>query len=128
MIVMGDPREPQTEMGPICFPGQLEKIRRYVRAAVESGAELLSGGGDRGLGGLFFEPTVVIGVRNDDPLCQEEIFGPVLAMLPFSEEQEAVDLVNQSSYGLAAGVWTADVRRAIRVTRALKVGTVWVNA
>jgi aldehyde dehydrogenase (NAD+) len=126
-IKMGDPKDPDTEMGPICFPGQLEKIRGYVDNARSSGAEV-AGGGDRGLGGLFFEPTVVTNVTNDARICQEEVFGPVLGVLPFNDEGEAVEIANASRYGLAAGIWTADVRRAFRVTRALRVGTVWINA
>jgi aldehyde dehydrogenase (NAD+) len=127
-IRMGDPKAADTEMGPICFPGQLEKIRRYVEEARSSGAEITSGGGDRGLGGLFFEPTIITNVTNEAQVCQDEIFGPVLTVLPFSDEQEAIDVANQSRYGLAAGIWTADVRRVFRMTKALRVGTVWVNA
>jgi aldehyde dehydrogenase (NAD+) len=127
-IRMGDPKAADTEMGPICFPGQLEKIRRYVDEARSGGAEITSGGGDRGLGGLFFEPTIITNVTNEAQVCQDEIFGPVLTVLPFSDEQEAIDVANQSRYGLAAGIWTADVRRVFRMTKALRVGTVWVNA
>jgi aldehyde dehydrogenase (NAD+) len=127
-IRMGDPKAADTEMGPICFPGQLEKIRRYVDEARSGGAEITSGGGDRGLGGLFFEPTVITNVTNEAQVCQDEIFGPVLTVLPFSDEREAIDVANQSRYGLAAGIWTADVRRVFRMTKALRVGTVWVNA
>jgi len=126
-IKMGDPKHPDTEMGPICFRGQLDKIRGYVDGARADGAEVI-GGGDRGMGGLFFEPTIVTNVTNDAAVCQDEIFGPVLGVLPFSDEQEAVDVANASRYGLAAGIWTADIRRAFRMTRALRVGTVWVNA
>jgi acyl-CoA reductase-like NAD-dependent aldehyde dehydrogenase len=127
-IKLGDPKDQYTEMGPICFPGQLEKIRRYVDEARAAGADVVAGGDDGGLGGLFFTPTIVTNVTNEAAVCQDEIFGPVLTVLPFSDEQEAVDLANQSRYGLAAGIWTADVRRALRMTRALRVGTVWVNA
>jgi aldehyde dehydrogenase (NAD+) len=127
-VRLGDPKEPETEMGPICFPGQLDKIRGYVDNARLAGAEIVTGGSDAGLGGLFFEPTVIADVTNDAQVCQDEIFGPVLTVLPFSDEQEAVDVANHSRYGLAAGIWTSDVRRAFRMTRALRVGTVWVNA
>ncbi|MFE4963790.1 aldehyde dehydrogenase [Streptomyces sp. NPDC056660] len=127
-IVMGDPIESATEMGPICFPGQLEKIRHYVDTARKEGAVIRTGGSDGGHGGLFFQPTLITGLPNDSVVCREEIFGPVLTAVPFGDEDEAVRLANDSSYGLAAGIWTADVRRVFRMTRALKVGTVWVNA
>ncbi|CAJ62055.1 MULTISPECIES: aldehyde dehydrogenase [Frankia] len=127
-IRLGDPKDPETEMGPICFPGQHEKIRRFVAQAKEQGADIVGGGGDGGLGGLFFEPTIVANVTNDAMVCQEEIFGPVLSVLRFSSEEEAIAIANDSRYGLAAGIWTADIRRAFRMTKALRVGTVWVNA
>lgn len=127
-IVMGDPTGSATEMGPICFPGQLEKIQHYVDTARKEGAVIRAGGGDGGHGGLFFQPTLITGLPNDSVVCREEIFGPVLTAVPFGDEDEAVRLANDSRYGLAAGIWTADVRRVFRMTRALKVGTVWVNA
>ncbi|HVV31143.1 MAG TPA: aldehyde dehydrogenase [Mycobacteriales bacterium] len=127
-IVLGDPKDPATEMGPICFAGQLEKIRTLVAAARRDGARVVTGGDDGGKGGLFFAPTILADVGNDAEICQEEVFGPVLTALKFSSEQEAIALANASRYGLAAGVWTLDVRRALRVTRRLRVGTVWVNA
>ncbi|HEX2743126.1 MAG TPA: aldehyde dehydrogenase [Streptosporangiaceae bacterium] len=127
-IVMGDPRQPETEMGPICFPGQLQKIQKFVQEARDSGARIVTGGDDRDLGGLFFAPTIIADVTNDAAVCQEEIFGPVLSMLRFSGEEEAVALANDSRYGLAAGLWTRDIQRAFRMTKRLRVGTVWVNA
>jgi acyl-CoA reductase-like NAD-dependent aldehyde dehydrogenase len=127
-IVMGDPRQPETEMGPICFPGQLQKIQKFVAEASDSGARIVTGGDDRDLGGLFFAPTIIADVTNDAAVCQEEIFGPVLSMLRFKDEEQAVALANDSRYGLAAGLWTRDVQRAFRMTKRLRVGTVWVNA
>jgi aldehyde dehydrogenase (NAD+) len=127
-IVMGDPKLPDSEMGPICFPGQLQKIQKFVQEARDSGAQIVTGGDDRGMGGLFFAPTVIADVANDAPVCQEEIFGPVLSMLRFRDEQEAVAIANDSRYGLAAGIWTNDIRRVFRMTGRLRVGTVWVNA
>jgi acyl-CoA reductase-like NAD-dependent aldehyde dehydrogenase len=127
-ITMGDPKDPKTEMGPICFPGQRDKIRDFVEAARSDGATILTGGGDRGMGGLFFEPTIITDVTNESVVCQDEIFGPVLSVLRFKDEEEAVALANSSRYGLAAGIWTADVRRVFRMTKRLQVGTVWVNS
>jgi aldehyde dehydrogenase (NAD+) len=125
---MGDPKKPETEMGPICFPGQLQKIEKFVTEARDSGARIVTGGDDRGLGGLFFAPTIIADITNDAAVCQEEIFGPVLSMLRFSDEQEAAALANDSRYGLAAGIWTKDIQRVFRLTKKLRVGTVWVNA
>jgi aldehyde dehydrogenase (NAD+) len=127
-IVLGDPKEMATEMGPICFPGQLEKIEHFVEQARKSGADVVTGGSDGGLGGLFYRPTIVANVANDDPICQDEIFGPVLSVLRFDGEEEAIAMANDSRYGLAAGIWTRDIQRAFRLSKALKVGTVWVNA
>jgi acyl-CoA reductase-like NAD-dependent aldehyde dehydrogenase len=126
-IVMGDPKDPQSEMGPICFSGQVAKIRNLVDEAILDGATVVAGGSDGGLGGLFYAPTVIADVRNDSRICREEVFGPVLAVLPFETEDEVVALSNDSRYGLAAGVWTSDVRRVMRMARSLRVGTVWVN-
>jgi aldehyde dehydrogenase (NAD+) len=127
-IVMGDPQQPETEMGPICFPGQLQKIQKFVQEARDSGARIVTGGDDREMGGLFFAPTIIADVTNDSAVCQEEIFGPVLSMLRFKDEEEAVTLANDSRYGLAAGLWTRDIQRVFRMTKKLRVGTVWVNA
>jgi aldehyde dehydrogenase (NAD+) len=127
-IRMGDPKDLETELGPICFSGQRDKIRTYVQDAAAAGARIVTGGGDRGLGGLFYEPTVVTGVTNDSPICRDELFGPVLSMIPFHDEAEAVAIANDSRFGLAAGVWTADVRRVFRVVKQLRVGIVWANA
>jgi aldehyde dehydrogenase (NAD+) len=127
-IKMGDPKAVETEMGPICFPGQLEKIKKFVAEAKESGADIVSGGSDGGLGGLFFQPTIVANVTNDAAVCQEEIFGPVLSVLKFKTEEEAIAIANDSKYGLAAGIWTRDIQRTFRMTKKLRVGTIWVNA
>jgi acyl-CoA reductase-like NAD-dependent aldehyde dehydrogenase len=124
---LGGGFDPGADMGPVVSAEQLERIERYVRIGVEEGAELALGGSRHGDRGYFHEPTVFTGVRNDMAIAQEEIFGPVMGVLKFSSEEEAYRIANDVEYGLAAGVWTSDLARAHRASRALRVGTVWVN-
>jgi acyl-CoA reductase-like NAD-dependent aldehyde dehydrogenase len=119
--------DPDVEMGPVVSAAQLERIQRYVRIGQDEGAELALGGARHGDRGYFHEPTVFTGVRNDMTIAQEEIFGPVMSVLSFASEEEAYRIANDVEYGLAAGVWTNDLARAHRASRALRVGTVWVN-
>jgi aldehyde dehydrogenase (NAD+) len=114
-------------MGSVVSAAQLERIQRYVEIGREEGAELALGGERHGERGYFHQPTIFAGVRNDMRIAQEEIFGPVMGVLRFSTEEEAVRIANDVEYGLAAGVWTNDLNLAHRATRALRVGTVWVN-
>jgi len=124
----GDPLDPNTRMGPLANKAQLEKVESYVRKALEEGDRLVIGGRrppfERG---YFFEPTIFDGVDPTHTIAQEEIFGPVLAVIPCRDEEEMIRVANQTIYGLAAAVWTRDVKKAHRVARALKAGTVWVN-
>ncbi|HJY93803.1 MAG TPA: aldehyde dehydrogenase family protein, partial [Streptosporangiaceae bacterium] len=127
-IRLGDPNDPETEMGPIANSAQYERILRYLQVARDEGATVALGGGpDTSLGGFFVQPTVLTGLKPDATVVREEIFGPVLSTLTFTDESEAVKLANATEYGLAAGIWTKDIHRAHRVAARLKAGTVWVN-
>ena len=130
-IRLGDPADPETEMGPLAFPEQHQKVLDCIRTGVEDGGTVLTGGGppDGELAdGLFIAPTLFSGLANGARLNQQEIFGPVASIIPFSTEEEAVQLANDVSYGLAAGIWTADIQRAHRVAGQIRAGTVWINA
>ena len=130
-IRLGHPLDPDTEMGPLSCRAQYDKVQHYVTVALDEGATLLTGGrhpsGEQFRDGLFMEPTVFGKVRNDMRIAQEEVFGPVVCLIPFTDEDEAIAIGNASMYGLAAGVWTRDIARAHRVCARLRAGTVWIN-
>lgn len=130
-IRMGDPTQPETEMGTVANEPQFRRILHAIQGAMDSGARLVTGGA-RAVGpdldaGYFVQPTVFADVSNRSELAQEEIFGPVLAIIPFDTEEEAIAMANDSRYGLAAGIWSSNISRVLRVSRELQAGSVWVN-
>jgi acyl-CoA reductase-like NAD-dependent aldehyde dehydrogenase len=128
-IKLGDPNDADTEMGPVANRPQYDKVLGYLDKAKSEGATVAYGGAaESGLGGLFVQPTVLTGVTAESTVVREEVFGPVLAALTFTEEDEAIKLANDTPYGLAGAVWTKDVHRAHRVAAKIKAGSVWINA
>jgi acyl-CoA reductase-like NAD-dependent aldehyde dehydrogenase len=133
-FTLGDPLAEGTRLGPLSSQVQLERVRGYIRKGMEEGAELLTGGPDRPAGmeekmrgGYFVEPTVFGKVKNSMVIAQEEIFGPVLAIIPYQDEEEAVKIANDTPYGLAGAVWSKDDARAQAVARRIRAGQVEVN-
>lgn len=131
MIRLGDPSDPATEMGTVANEPQFNRILDFIAKAKADGARLVTGG-ERATGpgldqGLFIKPTIFAEVRNDMMLARHEVFGPVLAIIPFESEEEAIAIGNDTEFGLASGIWTSNLNRMHRVARALKAGMVWVN-
>tara|TARA_A100001035_G_C27745954_1_gene483981 strand:- start:543 stop:1460 length:918 start_codon:yes stop_codon:yes gene_type:complete len=128
---IGDPMSVETHVGPVTTAPQYEKILQYIEVAKEDGATCVLGGkphtGDGIQGDRFVEPTIFTGVTNDMRIAQEEVFGPILSVIPFDTEEDAIRIGNDIVFGLAAGVWTSDLGRAFRMSEKLKAGTVWVN-
>lgn len=128
---IGDPAAPETQVGPIATRAQFEKILRYIEIAKAEGATCVLGGhaltGAQYGQGQFIAPTVFTGVTNDMTIAREEVFGPVLSVIPFDTAEDALAIANDSEFGLAAGVWTRDLHKAIYCSDRLEAGTVWVN-
>lgn len=130
-IRFGHPSDPETQIAPISTAPQMAKIEEYVRIATDEGARLVRGGKRAVVegypNGLFYEPTIFADVRNDMRIAQEEVFGPVLSVIPFEDEDDAVRIANDIDFGLAAGIWTQNLARGIRMTERVRAGTIWVN-
>jgi aminomuconate-semialdehyde/2-hydroxymuconate-6-semialdehyde dehydrogenase len=132
-LVVGDPLEPTTEIGAVVSAAHRAKIEGYLELARAEGGEVLCGGGrpaglpGRCRDGFFLQPTVIVGLPMACRVNQEEIFGPLVTVTPFRNEEEAIALANDSPYGLAATLWTGDLTRAHRVAAQVECGTVWVN-
>lgn len=129
-FTLGDPREGKSKLGPLVSDSQRERVRNYIRKGVEEGASLVTGGAEAPEGldkGYFVRPTVFANVSSDMTIAREEIFGPVLSIIPYEGEDEAVRIANDTVYGLAGGVWSGDTERAQKVARRLRTGQVDIN-
>ena len=127
-IVIGDPLAEETQMGPLCTTSQLENIQREVAHAQEQGGKVLTGGKQpEGMGGLFYEPTIIECPRQDLRIVDTELFGPVLSVQRFKTEEEVLELANDSELGLAAGIFTQNAARSLRMANSVRAGIVWVN-
>ena len=130
-LKVGDPMDKATRMGPVVSRQQMETVLGYIEAGKRDGARLVAGGGRANVGtgkGYFVEPTIFDGVTNRMKIAREEIFGPVLSVIPFTSIEDGLAQGNDTAYGLAAAVWTRDVAKALKAARAIRAGTVWVNA
>ncbi|MMZ56529.1 Betaine aldehyde dehydrogenase [compost metagenome] len=131
-LKIGYGTDPSTQIGPIVSARQLDRVMEYVQIGVEEGARLLTGGNrvtkDSFDNGYFIEPAVFADVKNTMRIAQEEIFGPVVTIIPFENENTLINQANDSIYGLGAGIWTRDVSKAHSVAKQLKAGMVWINS
>ncbi len=124
---VGDPFDPKTEQGPQVDSAQFDKVMGYIESGRSEGAKLVCGGERVGDRGYFIQPTVFADVQDDMKIAREEIFGPVMSIIPFRSVDEVVERANRTNYGLAAAVWTRDIQKALAISNSVRAGTVWVN-
>ena len=124
---VGNPEDPDTQMGAQVSKEQFDKILHYIESGKQEGAKVVTGGERCGEKGYFIKPTVFDGVNNTMKIAQEEIFGPVVSAIVFDDMDEMILQGNASPYGLAAAVWTRDIKKAHKIARELKAGTIWIN-
>jgi betaine-aldehyde dehydrogenase len=123
-VRLGDPMDPATDLGPLVSMRQCDRVAGFVDRAREAGAQVLIGGKRSG---AYYEPTLVIGAEQSSEIVQVEVFGPVLVALPFDTDDEGLALANDTPFGLAASAWTSNVHRALRASREIRAGCVWIN-
>ncbi len=128
-IRIGAPTDDATQLGPLALWAQVEKVAQFVDGAQKDGARLVAGGSrPKAMGdGWYVEPTIFADVTNDMTLARDEVFGPVLGVLRYSDENDMIAQANDTRFGLAAGIWTDDMNRALRFTRRIEAGMVWIN-
>ncbi len=130
-VIVGNPADPATGVGPMSTQSHFNKVLSYIESGVSDGARVVCGGQPAEVagceGGFYIQPTVLADVTNDMKVAREEIFGPVLSVIKYSSEEEAIELANDTIYGLSAGVWTADLVRAQQIARRLQAGSIWIN-
>lgn len=126
-ITVGDPTDPATDIGPLISTRHRDRVHGFVTRATADGAELITGGEIPTSTGSYYPPTLLVGPKQDSEIVQGEVFGPVLTVIPFDDESQAITMANDSRYGLASSVWTNDMARAMRVSQAIEAGVTWVN-